>query len=77
MILIPGSYVKHAKMLDLGSGEVMSAEEGKIRIRFASGERSFLYERVVEHLTVTTEAVPAPPAKAKKAAAKKKAKAKA
>lgn len=75
MILIPGSYVKHAKMLDLGSGEVMSAEEGKIRIRFASGERSFLYERVVEHLTVTTEAVPAPAAKPKKASSKKKAKA--
>lgn len=73
MILIPGSYVKHAKMLDLGSGEVMSSEEGKIRIRFASGERSFLYERVVEHLTVTTEAVPVPTTKPKKAASKKKA----
>jgi hypothetical protein len=59
-------------MLDLGSGEVMSLEEGKVRIRFASGERSFLYDRVVEHLTVTSEAVPEPPAKPKKAPAKPK-----
>lgn len=71
MIFIPGSYVKHSKMLDLGSGEIMSLEEGKVRIRFASGERSFLYDRVVEYLTVTVEAVPAPPAKAKKKAAAK------
>lgn len=71
MILIPGSYVTHAKMLDLGSGEIMSAEEGRVRIRFASGERSFIYDRVVQHLTVTTEAVVEPAPKPKKAAKRK------
>ena len=36
-----GCYVVHAKLPDLGSGEVLSAEKGAVRIRFASGERSF------------------------------------
>jgi hypothetical protein len=50
----------------------LSSEEGKVRIRFASGERSFVYDRVVQYLTVTAEAVPAPPPKPKKAPAKRK-----
>src|SRR5688500_691734 len=33
--LEPGSYVTHAKLPELGSGEVIVAEKGTIRIRFA------------------------------------------
>jgi hypothetical protein len=36
-----GSYVTHAKLPDLGSGEILAMEKGAIRIRFVSGERSF------------------------------------
>lgn len=73
----PGSYVTHAKLPDLGPGEVVLLDKGTIRIRFASGERAFLLDSVAPHLTVTQEApakAPAPKratkAKAKKAAAK-------
>ena len=72
MTLLTGSYVTHARLLELGSGEILSAEEGKVRIRFASGERSFLYDRVVQHLTVTAEAPKLPAAKASRAAKKKR-----
>jgi DNA-directed RNA polymerase subunit K/omega len=71
-----GSYVTHSKLPDLGSGEVLAAEKGTIRIRFASGERAFQIDIVAPHLVVTDEA-PARPvtaakrARAKKAAAKK------
>jgi hypothetical protein len=70
--IMPGAYVTHARLLDLGSGEILSAEEGKVRIRFASGERSFMYDRVVQHLTVTTDAPQLPPAKSKPARAPSK-----
>jgi Protein of unknown function (DUF3553) len=72
-ILQVGSYVTHAKLPELGSGEVLSFEEGRIGIRFASGPRNFMYELVAPHLAPTTEA-PARPApktsRAKKAALK-------
>jgi len=61
-----GCYVSHSKLPDLGTGEVLSAEKGTIRIRFASGERNFLWAKAEEHLAVTQEAPP-PPAKAAKA----------
>jgi hypothetical protein len=72
----PGSFVTHAKLPDLGSGEVMSCDRGTIRIRFASGERAFLVEAALQHLQVTQEAPPPAPA-AKRPAAKKATKAKA
>lgn len=76
-----GCYVSHAKLPDLGTGEVLASEKGTIRIRFASGERNFVWAKVEEHLAVTQEA-PAAPAKPPKApraprAAKPKAAAKA
>jgi hypothetical protein len=51
-----GAYVSHAKLLDLGSGEIMSAEKGVLRIRFAAGERAFSAAAVAPHLTVSLEA---------------------
>jgi hypothetical protein len=66
--IIPGSYVTHAKMLELGSGEVLSAGDGAVCIRFASGNRSFKLDLVMRHLQVTTEApAPAPQKGAKRA----------
>ena len=65
-----GSYVVHAKLPELGSGEVLAAEKGAVRIRFASGERNFSVEFAAKHLTITAE----PPEKA--APAKSKARAK-
>lgn len=74
----PGSFVTHAKLPELGSGEVVAADKGTMRIRFASGERDFLIEAVEQHLTVTQEAPPpAAPKRATKAKAKAKAKPKA
>ncbi|HEX5657239.1 MAG TPA: hypothetical protein VFX59_08585 [Polyangiales bacterium] len=68
-----GSFVVHAKLPDLGSGEILSNDKGTVRIRFASGERAFAIEKAEAHLAVTQEA-PAPPenkrAKKKKAATK-------
>jgi hypothetical protein len=73
--LHPGSYVTHAKMPELGSGEILTSEDGKLCIRFASGHRNFMYDLVVPHLTLTSEAPAKPPQKparrAKKAAAPK------
>lgn len=66
----PGSFVAHAKLPELGSGEVMSCERGTMRIRFASGERNFLVQATLPHLLVTQEAPP-PPAPAKRPASKK------
>ena len=74
--IVPGSFVVHAKLAELGSGEVLSAEKGTLRLRFASGERSFLTELVAPYLSVVAEG-PAPrPAhkaasRARKAAAKR------
>ena len=70
----PGSYVVHAKLPELGTGEIIASEKGCMRIRFASGERNFNIEFVVPHLSVTAEA-PAKPAPAmRKAKAKSKSK---
>lgn len=70
----PGSYVVHAKLPDLGSGEILSNEKGTLRIRFASGERAFIADVVGPHLVVTAEAParPAPTKRASKAKAKAK-----
>ena len=68
--ILPGSFVTHSKLPDLGSGEVMWFREDKIGIRFATGERSFSIERATPFLVVTTEA-PAAPAKGKRGRAKK------
>lgn len=70
--LEPGSYVTHAKLPDLGSGEVMSSDKGTLRIRFASGERAFLIEAVERHLLVTHEAPSSPPPAKRKTKAKVK-----
>jgi hypothetical protein len=59
----PGSYVTHAKLPDLGSGEVLESDKGVIRIRFGSGERQFMLALVAAHLTTTQEAPDRPAAK--------------
>jgi hypothetical protein len=69
----PGSFVTHAKLPDLGSGEVIAYDRGTVRIRFASGERSFLVDAVAPHLVVTAEA-PARSTPSKRPAGAKKAK---
>jgi hypothetical protein len=70
LILLAGCYVTHAKLPELGSGEILGQEDGKVRIRFASGDRAFLCGRVVEHLKITTEA-PVLPKKARRATKRK------
>jgi len=60
MSLTSGSCVTHAKLPDLGVGEVVSFDGDKISIRFASGPRMFMYALVAPHLAITSE--PAPPA---------------
>ncbi len=45
-----GSMVTHAKLPELGRGEILSWERSSIRIRFASGERTFPLAFVVPHL---------------------------
>ncbi|HEY6881931.1 MAG TPA: hypothetical protein VI299_28075 [Polyangiales bacterium] len=67
-----GSFVTHAKLPELGSGEVLSHEKGTMRIRFASGERAFAVEKVEAHLTVTDEAPAKSTASGKRASKKKK-----
>jgi hypothetical protein len=66
-----GSYVTHAKLPELGSGEITSISEARISIRFESGERSFVYDLVEKHLHVTSEAPPQKPTKAHKPRASK------
>jgi hypothetical protein len=68
--ILQGSYVTHAKLPELGSGEVLSVEDGKIGIRFASGDRKFMYDLVEEHLTITSVAPIRPPARSTKRATK-------
>lgn len=70
MNLFPGSYVKHAKLPELGNGEVLSAQDGTVSIRFASGNRAFNVALVMRHLTVTSEAPVMPPPKVPKRARK-------
>jgi hypothetical protein len=65
--IIQGSYVTHAKLPELGSGEILSIENGRIGIRFASGQKNFMYDLVAPHLTTTTEAPLRPPSKSKRA----------
>ena len=68
-----GSYVVHARLPELGTGEILGSEKGCVRIRFASGERNFNVDFVSPHLSVTQEA-PAKPTPSKlKAKAKNKA----
>jgi len=60
----PGSYVTHAKLPELGSGELIASENGRVRIRFASGEKNFLWHLVASHLT-ETDVAPVKPTKSK------------
>jgi hypothetical protein len=66
-----GSYVTHDKLADLGAGEVVARDEGTVRIRFASGDRTFAWDRVVQHLVVTRDAPVLPPAPSKAKAPRK------
>jgi hypothetical protein len=61
-----GCYVTHDKLPELGSGEVVTLDQGVTRIRFAAGERAFSTSMVAQHLTVT-ERAPAPRAATKAA----------
>lgn len=70
-----GSFVVHAKLPELGSGEVLWAEKGMLRLRFACGERSFLIALASEHLSVVVPVPPPrPPARADKRSRKAPAK---
>ena len=64
--LMPGSYVTHSKLPELGSGEVLSLQNDKVLIRFASGERSFQIVIAGRFFSSSTEA-PAAPAKKSRA----------
>jgi hypothetical protein len=65
--IVTGSFVVHAKLPELGSGEVLWSEKGTLRLRFACGERSFLAELASPHLSVVVAGPPSrPPAKAKR-----------
>jgi hypothetical protein len=72
--LVPGSFVLHAKLQELGSGEVVSVDKGTLRVRFSSSERTFDLATVTPHLTVTAEGpAPTPTAtRARKTKAKSK-----
>lgn len=73
--IVPGSFVVHAKLPELGSGEVLWSEKGTLRVRFACGERSFLAEWASQHLSVVIAAPPPrAPAKGGKRARKAPAK---
>lgn len=67
MNLIPGCYVTHSKLPELGNGEVMSAHDGLISIRFASGNRDFRMDLAERHLMLTSEAPALPPPRSKRA----------
>lgn len=69
--LLPGSYVTHAKLPELGSGEVLSLQNDKVLIRFASGERCFQLVVAQRHFSSSTEAPAAPTRKGKAARATK------
>ncbi|MET0341450.1 MAG: hypothetical protein ABW252_10650 [Polyangiales bacterium] len=66
-----GSFVLHSKMQDLGAGEIVMIDKGAIRIRFASGERSFAEQKATPYLEVTAEGPAAPAPTARKKAARK------
>ena len=70
-----GSYVTHTKLSELGTGEILSVEKGVVRIRFASGERSFQTELASPYLNPSEDVLPAPTSKAKPKARAKKSKA--
>ena len=72
-----GSYVVHAKLPELGTGEIVGSEKGCVRIRFASGERNFNVDFVSPHLAVTLEAPAKPAASTAKARLRGKGKSKA
>lgn len=61
MNLIPGCYVTHTKLPDLGNGEVLSVQDGTVLIRFATGNRAFKIDFATPHLVMTSEAPAAPP----------------
>lgn len=65
--IVPGSFVVHAKLPELGRGEVLSAEKDTLRLRFACGDRSFVTAVVEQHLSVVVAGpAPRPVAKAAK-----------
>lgn len=57
----------HSKLTELGSGEILCAQDGTVSIRFASGNRAFKVDLVMRHLVVTTEAPAPTPKRAKRA----------
>jgi hypothetical protein len=65
-----GTYVTHAKLPDLGSGEIIASDGQSLVIRFASCEKNFVAALTEKHLTVTAEApVLTKPARASKSKA--------
>ena len=70
MSISQGSYVTHAQLPELGVGEIVSYHDDKMDIRFASGLKTFVYDLVVPHLTITFEA-PAAASTASKPTTKK------
>jgi hypothetical protein len=70
MSINQGSYVTHAQLPELGVGEIVSYHDDKMDIRFASGLKTFVYDLVVPHLTITFEAPAAAPTASKRTAKK-------
>jgi hypothetical protein len=60
----------HAKLPELGNGEIMYEQDGTLSIRFSSGHRAFKTDLVIRHLEVTSEA-PAPAPKKRSTRARK------
>jgi hypothetical protein len=60
----------HAKLPELGNGEIMYEQDGTLSIRFSSGHRAFKTDLVIRHLEVTSEA-PAPTPKKRSTRARK------
>ena len=56
MTLLIGSCVTHARMLELGSGEVVAFDGVRLKLHFASGDRSFVFRLAEKHLQLIPEA---------------------
>jgi hypothetical protein len=59
--IVLGSYVVHAKLPELGAGEIVAAAEGRVLIRFGFGARDFNVHSVSPHLSISADS-PAKPA---------------
>ena len=69
-----GAFVCHDKLPELGNGEVVACDKGTVRVRFATGEKTFLVELAAQYLSPSAEGPKARPSTARKTRAKSKTK---